>query len=94
MPCRKVPTGLAEAFIIGRDFVGADRVALILGDNIFYGHGMRTLLTGAAKREGGATVFAYVVADPQRYGVVEFDAHGPRYRHRRKAEESEIELKQ
>lgn len=67
------PAGLAEAFIIGRDFVGRDRVALVLGDNIFFGHGLPELLARAAKRETGATVFAYHVRDPERYGVVTFD---------------------
>jgi glucose-1-phosphate thymidylyltransferase len=73
---QKTPRGLADAFIIGRKFVGGDRVALILGDNIFYGQGLPDLLKRAAKRETGATVLAYVVADPARYGVVEFDADG------------------
>ncbi len=67
------PNGLAEAFIIGRDFVGNDSVALILGDNIFYGHGMSDLCINAAASEKGATVFAYHVEDPERYGVVDFD---------------------
>jgi len=67
------PAGLAEAFIIGRDFIGRDRVALVLGDNIFFGHGLPELLARAAKRETGATVFAYHVRDPERYGVVTFD---------------------
>ena len=70
------PGGLAQAFLIGRDFVGADRVALALGDNIFYGHGFPEELQAAALREQGATVFAYRVRDPERYGVVEFDAAG------------------
>ncbi|MCX8252514.1 dTDP-glucose pyrophosphorylase (glucose-1-phosphate thymidylyltransferase) [Beijerinckiaceae bacterium RH AL1] len=70
------PNGLAEAFIIGRDFVGSDRVALVLGDNIFYGHGLPELLGFATARERGATVFGYVVSDPERYGVVEIDAQG------------------
>jgi glucose-1-phosphate thymidylyltransferase len=73
---QKSPRGLADAFIVGREFVGDDRVALILGDNIFYGQGLRQLLTRAVEREVGATVFSYVVADPARYGVIEFDARG------------------
>ncbi len=71
-----MPEGLAQAFIIGRDFIGKDRVALVLGDNIFYGNELSGLLQRAAKRESGATVFAYPVKDPERYGVVEFDAKG------------------
>lgn len=67
------PNGLAEAFRIGRDFVGGDPAALILGDNIFYGQGFQAMLRRAAARPVGATVFAYGVKDPQRYGVVEFD---------------------
>jgi glucose-1-phosphate thymidylyltransferase len=70
------PEGLAHAFIIGRDFVGAENCALILGDNIFYGQGLAQLLHGTAERVSGATVFAYEVADPQRYGVVTFDGTG------------------
>lgn len=69
------PDGLAQAFILGRDFVGSDPSALVLGDNIFYGHDLVKLLTQANEQEQGATVFAYHVTDPQRYGVVEFDAH-------------------
>src|SRR2546426_3859366 len=68
------PEGLAQAFVIGRDFVGAGPSALILGDNIFYGGGLRPLLAEAAARDAGATVFAYYVKDPERYGVVEFDS--------------------
>jgi glucose-1-phosphate thymidylyltransferase len=68
------PIGLAHAFILGRDFVGADRVALILGDNMFYGHGMIAELTEACARTDGATVFAYYVNEPNQYGVVKFDA--------------------
>jgi glucose-1-phosphate thymidylyltransferase len=70
------PDGLAQAFIIGRDFVGRDPSALVLGDNIFYGHDLHVLLARANAREQGATVFAYPVADPERYGVAEFDAQG------------------
>ena len=68
------PAGLAEAFIIGADFIAGDRVAMVLGDNIFFGHGLPELLQRAAVREEGATVFAYHVRDPERYGVVNFDA--------------------
>jgi len=67
------PNGLAEAFIIGREFVGGDSVALILGDNIFYGAGLREMCRNAAREQAGATVFAYQVDDPQRYGVVAFE---------------------
>jgi len=67
------PEGLAQAFIIGRDFVGDDRVALVLGDNIFYGQGFSAILCEAASRPSGATIFGYHVNDPQRYGVVQFD---------------------
>ncbi len=70
------PEGLAQAFILGRDFVGDDSVALILGDNIFYGQGFQKILAKAARQENGATVFAYQVRDPKRYGVVDFDADG------------------
>jgi glucose-1-phosphate thymidylyltransferase len=69
------PDGLAQAFIIGRDFVGTDSVALVLGDNIFFGHGLRDLLASAVARGTGATVFGYIVSDPERYGVVEVDRH-------------------
>jgi glucose-1-phosphate thymidylyltransferase len=70
------PGGLAQAFLIGRQFVGADRVALALGDNIFYGHGFPDSLQRASGREAGATVFAYRVRDPERYGVVDFNSAG------------------
>jgi glucose-1-phosphate thymidylyltransferase len=70
------PDGLAQAFIIGRDFIGDDRVALALGDNIYFGHGFPDLLREASAQERGATVFGYRVRDPERYGVVEFDAQG------------------
>jgi len=68
------PDGLAQAFILGRSFVGVDPSALVLGDNIFYGHDLQALVRRAAARDAGATVFAYHVTDPERYGVVEFDA--------------------
>ena len=68
------PRGLADAFLVGRKFVGTDRVALILGDNIFHGHGLPELLTKAVARERGATIFGYVVNTPGQYGVVELDA--------------------
>ena len=70
------PEGLAQAFIVGREFIGRDSVALVLGDNIFYGHELTSLLKLGAERKSGATVFAYPVKDPERYGVVEFDPHG------------------
>jgi len=70
------PGGLAQAFIIGRQFVGNSRVCLVLGDNIFYGAGLQGILESAAHRETGATVFAYYVRDPERYGVVDFDQSG------------------
>jgi len=70
------PDGLAQAFIIGADFVGRENVALVLGDNIYYGHGFPDDLRRAARRTTGATVFAYQVRDPERYGVVEFDQEG------------------
>jgi glucose-1-phosphate thymidylyltransferase len=68
------PKGLAQAFVIGREFVGSDPCALVLGDNLFYGQGFQQMLSRAATRPTGATVFGYLVKDPQRYGVVEFDA--------------------
>ena len=70
------PRGLADAFIVGREFVGRDRVALVLGDNMLYGAGLSEALEAAARRETGATVFAYQVTDPQRYGIVAFDRAG------------------
>lgn len=70
------PDGLAQAFIIGEEFIGDDNVALILGDNIFYGHGFTSLLEKIVSREKGATIFGYNVKDPERFGVVEFDGHG------------------
>ena len=70
------PNGLAEAFIIGREFIGNDNVAMILGDNIYFGEGLSSMCKAAAARESGASVFAYYVEDPKRYGVVEFDQTG------------------
>jgi len=70
------PSGLAQAFLIGRKFIGRDPVALVLGDNIFHGHDLDGLLAKAVKRKKGATIFAYPVKDPERYGVVEYDAKG------------------
>ena len=76
---QEAPNGLAEAFIIGADFIGSDAVALVLGDNIFYGQSFSKVLQTAAKRtesEPGATIFGYYVRDPREYGVVEFDKEG------------------
>lgn len=73
---QETPRGLADAFIVGRDFVDGGRSALVLGDNLFFGHGLTEHLRSAADRTAGATVFAYRVSDPERYGVVEFDAQG------------------
>ncbi len=70
------PRGLADAFVVGADFIGSDRVALILGDNIFYGHTLPELLAKGARREEGATIFGYVVSSPEAYGVVELDETG------------------
>jgi glucose-1-phosphate thymidylyltransferase len=70
------PEGIAQSFVIGRDFIGGAAAALVLGDNIFYGHGLSDQLSTAAQRADGATVFAYRVSDPERYGVVHFDANG------------------
>ena len=70
------PGGIAQAFLIGRKFIGKDAVALVLGDNIFYGHRFSELTKKAARRKSGATIFAYAVNDPERYGVVAFDARG------------------
>ena len=73
---QETPRGLADAFIVGRDFVGNDAVSLILGDNIFYGHGLHQMLTKAAERRTGATVFGYAVKSPEQYGVIAFDSTG------------------
>ena len=81
------PNGLAQAFVLGADFIGADHCALILGDNIFYGHGLPELMQRAVERQTGATIFSYIVNDPERYGVVEFD-------HNRKAISIEEKPKQ
>jgi glucose-1-phosphate thymidylyltransferase len=70
------PKGLAQAFTLSADLIGDDGCALILGDNIFYGHGLPELMQSAMRREQGATIFSYIVSDPERYGVVEFDARG------------------
>lgn len=70
------PEGLAQAFIIGREFIGSDRVAMVLGDNIFYGANLSQIVRDAAAREEGATVFGYCVRDPERFGVIEFDRDG------------------
>jgi len=70
------PEGLAQSFILGKDFIGKDNVALALGDNIYYAHGLAKLLQKASAREKGATVFSYAVRDPQRFGVIEFDKEG------------------
>jgi glucose-1-phosphate thymidylyltransferase len=69
------PEGLAQAFLIGRDFIGSDHVALVLGDNLFFGQGFQDILARAARRDVGATVFTYAIKDPQRYGVLELDAN-------------------
>ena len=73
---QEVPRGLADAFIVGADFIGSDSVALVLGDNIFYGQSFSKVLRNAASREKGATIFGYYVKDPREYGVVEFDESG------------------
>ena len=73
---QETPRGLADAFILGADFIGSDRVALVLGDNIFYGQSFSKVLKEAAAREKGATIFGYYVKDPREYGVVEFDSDG------------------
>jgi glucose-1-phosphate thymidylyltransferase len=73
---QQTPRGLADAFIVGREFIGNDRCALVLGDNLYFGHGLGDVLQQASAAESGATVFAYHVHDPERYGVVDFDSEG------------------
>jgi glucose-1-phosphate thymidylyltransferase len=73
---QETPRGLADAFIVGREFIGDDSVALVLGDNIFYGHGLPSMLSAASVRKKGATVFGYVVNAPEQYGVIELDGTG------------------
>jgi glucose-1-phosphate thymidylyltransferase len=73
---QETPRGLADAFIVGEKFIGDDKCALVLGDNLYFGHGLSEALTAASESEAGATVFAYHVNDPERYGVVDFDAEG------------------
>lgn len=73
---QQTPRGLADAFIVGRDFIGGDKCALVLGDNLYFGHGLSEALEQAAASDAGATVFAYHVTDPERYGVIDFDADG------------------
>lgn len=73
---QEIPRGLADAFLVGEEFIGEDRVALVLGDNIFYGQSFSKLLLEVASRTEGATIFGYYVRDPREYGVVEFDEHG------------------
>ena len=86
------PEGLAQAYIIAEEFVGEEPSALILGDNLYFGHGLPEQLARAATRTKGATVFGYRVKDPERYGVVEFDDDGTRDLDRRETQKSEIEL--
>ena len=93
MRCSPHPGGLAQAFLIGRDFVAGRPSALVLGDNIFYGNDLVQLLANADARTAGATVFAYHVRDPERYGVVAFDATGRARVHRGEAREARVELR-
>jgi len=76
MSCNPRPEGLAQAFLLGREFIGADTVCLILGDNIFYAHGFQEILKRATQIKSEALIFGYWVRDPERYGIVEFDASG------------------
>ena len=86
------PDGLAQAYLIGENFVAGEPSVLILGDNLFYGHGLPDLLCRAAGRPSGASVFAYHVTDPERYGVVSFDAEGKAQTIEREAAEARLEL--
>ena len=86
------PEGLAQAFLIGRISSQDDPVALVLGDNLFFGHGLQDLLHSAAHRTEGATIFAYQVRDPQRYGVVAFDSCRSRHQNRRKTDNSQSQI--
>ena len=85
------PEGLAQAFLIGREFIGGDHVALVLGDNIFFGQGFQSILARAASRDVGATIFTYPVKDPERYGVVELDARRSADLAGRKTSRAEVE---
>ncbi len=87
------PEGLAQAFVIGKSFIGNDPVCLILGDNIFYGHNLSEILKRAVKLTHGGLVFGYLVKDPERYGVVEFDDSRHRDRHRGKTQKTQIQLR-
>ena len=90
---QETPRGLADAFIVGREFVGQETVALVLGDNIFYGHGLPEMLSRASSRRKGATIFGYVVNTPEQYGVVELDFVWSRAVDRGEAEAAEIECR-
>lgn len=90
---QETPRGLADAFLIGADFIGNDSVALVLGDNIFYGQSFSRVLRQAAEREKGATIFGYFVRDPREYGVVEFVKTAKRFPSRKKPEPSQEQLR-
>ena len=87
------PGGIAQAFLVGKDFIGSSCCALVLGDNIFYGHDLAKSVTDACKSDSGARVFAYRVNDPQRYGVVEFDSDGKVLSLEEKPQQSKITLR-